>query len=131
MDKAFESDGCSVVAEFDQRECCVRHDWLYWQGGSLAERRRADDEFYECIRESRTAWVAPFRWFGVRIGGVGFLPFGKFRWGFGWNWPRYTAPQNDGSPFTVESEREKFEELLEEARRRDQAWRDAHPRARD
>lgn len=42
MDKPFESDGCSVVADYDQRECCVRHDWLYYQGGSSKDRREAD-----------------------------------------------------------------------------------------
>ena len=93
MDRPFESDGCSVVAEFDQRECCVRHDWLYWQGGTRAQRRDADRQFKECIRQTGTAWLAPFRWFGVRFGGVGWLPFRKWRWGFGWRWPQSSAPQ--------------------------------------
>ncbi len=128
MDKPFDSDGCSVVAEFDQRECCVRHDWLYWQGGSADDRRRADDAFFECVKQTRSGWIAPFRWFGVRIGGVGFLPFEKFRWGFGWKWPRTKAPENDDSPFTAENQQERFDALVAEAKARDQAWRDKHPK---
>ncbi len=127
MDKPFQSDGCSLVAEFDQSECCVRHDWAYWQGGPTEKRRQADDEFYACVRKTRSGWLAPFRWFGVRVFGVSFLPFPGARWGFGWIWPRAQAPPDDQSPFTVETERGALELALEKARVRDREWREKHP----
>ena len=126
MDRAFHSDGCSVVAEYDQRECCVQHDWLYWQGGRREQRREADQQLRDCIQQTQTSWLANIRWFGVRIGGVGFLPFRKWRWGFGWRWPRSSASTPDDSPYSVDSQRPVYEELLAEARVRDQAWRDEH-----
>lgn len=98
MEHPFQSDGCSVVPDWDQQECCVRHDWLYWQGGSFQDRARADREFYDCVRTTKSRWLAAFRWFGVRIGGVGFLPFRDWRWGYGWNYPRTRAPATDNSP---------------------------------
>ncbi len=91
MDYSFHSDGCSVVSDYDQTECCVRHDWLYWKGGGLRDRLVADEEFFECVKETQSGWLAHFRWLGVRIGGVYFLPFRKWRWGYGWKWP-VTSP---------------------------------------
>lgn len=128
MDKPFESDGCTVVADFDQNECCLRHDWLYWQGGTPEQRKQADDQFYECIRTTQSAWLAAFRWFGVRIGGLAFVPAPTARWGYGWKWPKSKAPADDDSPYTADNQREVYDRLLEKARARDQAWRDAHPK---
>ena len=110
MERPFRSDGCGVVPDYDQQECCVRHDWLYWRGGSFRDRARADREFYECVRTTKSGWLAPFRWFGVRIGGVGFLPFRKWRWGYGWDWPRTRAAADDKSPYTVENQQQAFKE---------------------
>lgn len=124
MDYPFKSDGCSVVKDFDQQECCVRHDWLYWQGGSVEDRKRADREFFGCVRKTGSGWLAPFRWFGVRIGGLGILPFYKWRWGYGWEYPKVQAPENDQSRFTVETERPAFEKRLEEAREHDRRVRE-------
>ncbi len=125
MDKPFHSDGCSVVPDYDQQECCVRHDWLYWQGGGIKDRWRADREFYRCVKKTKKKglFLAPFRWLGVRVGGVGFLPFVKWRWGYGWKYPRSKAPQGDTSPYTVETERETFEKRLKAAQEHDQEAR--------
>ena len=124
MENEFESDGCSVVPDYDQQECCVRHDWLYWQGGSFRERARADRELYQCIRTTKSRWLAGIRWFGVRIGGVGFLPFRDWRWGYGWNFPRTRAPEDDNSPYTVENQQEEFDKALKKAKARDQRMRE-------
>ena len=126
MEYPFESDGCSVVPDYDQTECCVRHDWLYWQGGSFQDRLNADRQFFECIQANTklASWLAPIRWFGVRIGGVGFLPFRAFRWGYGWKWPRSSTPDNDTSEYTVENQREAFEKRLELARAQDRERRE-------
>lgn len=101
----------------------MRHDWLYWKGGSSKDRLVADEEFFECVKETRSGWLAPFRWLGVRIGGVYFLPFRKWRWGYGWKWPRYKAPVSDDSPYTVENQEATYERLLEKARERDRQRR--------
>lgn len=124
MDTEFHSDGCSVVVDYDQQECCVRHDWLYWQGGGIGDRMRADGEFYACIRKTQSGWLAPFRWIGVRLGGLGFLPFFAWRWGYGWEYPRTKAPENDNSPHTVETQRARFEARLEKAREHDRKARE-------
>ena len=124
MKHPFKSDGCSVVPDYDQQECCVRHDWLYWRGGTFRDRARADRELFECIRTTKSGWLAPFRWFGVRIGGVGFLPFRKWRWGYGWDWPRTRAPADDKSPYTVENQQQALNEALEKAKERDGRMRE-------
>ncbi len=124
MEKEFSSDGCSVVRDYDQAECCVRHDWAYWQGGGFRDRIRADREFYRCVKKTKHGWIAPLRWFGVRIGGFGLLPFFKWRWGYGWKWPRTRAPKNDESPYTVENQRDAFDRRLERAREHDRERRE-------
>jgi len=79
------SDGCTLIPDGDFRDCCVAHDREYFHGGSPKERRAADERLYMCIRKKEGIghkFIAPFVWFGVRIGGVSFLPT-PFRWGFG------------------------------------------------
>ena len=117
MDKPFRTDGCSVVADLDMRACCIVHDWAYWQGGTWRDRAKADREFYRCIkRHSRYRFLAGIRWFGARIGGVGWLPFERWRWGYGWEYPLTKAPKDDTSPHSAEEQRPVFEQLLREAR---------------
>ncbi len=117
MDKPFGTDGCSVVADLDMKACCIVHDWAYWQGGTWRDRAKADREFYRCIkRHSRYRFLAGIRWLGVRIGAVGWLPFKKWRWGYGWKYPRTKAPKKDESFETVEKNRPEFEKLLLQAR---------------
>ena len=116
MDRPFRTDGCSVVEDLDMRACCIVHDWAYWQGGTWRDRAKADRELYYCIkRHSRYRLLAGIRWFGVRIGGVGWLPFKKWRWGYGWEFPRTKAPPSDTSPETVDKNKPLFEQLLREA----------------
>ncbi len=116
MDYPFRTDRCSVVADLDMGKICIEHDWAYWKGGSRKDRLRADRVFYEAIKKrSRFRLLAPFRWFGVRIGGVGWLPFRKWRWGYGWRWPRTKAPVPDVSFWEESSQRDKYERLLRDA----------------
>ena len=129
MDYPFRSDGCSVVKDYDQAECCVRHDWAYYQGGGVKDRSRADKAFYNCVKQTKHGWIAPFRWFGVRLGGWGILPFFDWRWGYGWKYPRSRAPENDTSPYTLETERATFEARLEKAREHDRQRRNEAARA--
>ena len=83
----------------------------------------ADRKFLECVRETRSGFLAPFRWFGVRVGALGIFPT-PFRWGYGWRWPRTKAPQNDNSEFTEESQLEALEAKLAEAREMDRRRRE-------
>ena len=81
----FKSDGCSLFPDGDYRNCCVEHDRAYYFGGSLRERRRADNKLFKCVAATRGFQhkiIAPVMWIGVRVGGVSFLPT-PFRWGFG------------------------------------------------
>jgi hypothetical protein len=91
------------------RCCCVWHDFAYWAGGPPEMRAAADRRFRECIlHRSRYKWLAWVRWFGVRAGGVGWLPT-PFRWGYGWRWP---VTDGVGGPFTVENQRAALEMAL-------------------
>lgn len=79
------SDGCTLIPDGDFRDCCVAHDREYFYGGTVKERRAADERLYQCIRKKKGnghKFIAPFIWFGVRVGGVSFFPT-SFRWGFG------------------------------------------------
>lgn len=98
MDKLFVSDGCSVIGPIVRafgyhneriRSCCYKHDQAYWEGGLLFKKRVADQKFRHCLIRLADvpciiAWIM---WLGVAIGG--FIPHPNFRWGYGWNWPRY------------------------------------------
>lgn len=105
-DFPFRSDGCSVVgpiAHFFGYEndaiakCCLQHDKAYWLGGPLKFKWRADRDFRKCLKHSikiSHGWQKPFpsalarlMWLGVAIGG--FIPHPRFRWGYGWKFPRY------------------------------------------
>ena len=86
----FVSDGCTFFPDCNYRDCCVEHDKAYYFGGTLKERRAADDQLYECVKATsgpHRKTIAGIMWLGVRIGGVAFLPT-PFRWGFENKYPR-------------------------------------------
>ena len=113
MDKPFETDGCSLVADLDQRACCIRHDWAYWKGGSRKDRRNADNEFFQCIwKTSRFPILAPIRWFGVRVGGKKFWGIDGVSWNYGW---KDFKLRGEEGPFTEKSELPKLIAALREA----------------
>ena len=84
---AFTSDGCSGFPNGDWLECCVSHDLVYWMGGTREERANADLALKRCVSDKGHPVIAAFMHFGVRIGGVWWLPT-SFRWGFGWDYPQ-------------------------------------------
>jgi hypothetical protein len=92
----FKSDACSLFPDGNYAACCVEHDKAYYFGGSSKERKTADNMLYECVRKKRNKFTARLMWFGVRIGGVSFLPT-PFRWGFGNKWPR-SKPKTETKP---------------------------------
>ena len=91
MAKPFESDNCTWFPDGNYADCCVAHDRDYYFGGSLKQRRESDKRLKQCVMSKGKGWkrklLANAMFFGVRIGGVSFLPT-PFRWGFGHKWPR-------------------------------------------
>ena len=53
---ARNSDGCSMVPDFNFRECCVQHDMDYMNPNM--SRLRADNRMRKCIK-SKTPWWNP------------------------------------------------------------------------
>ena len=87
----FVSDGCSCWPDSNWVECCVRHDLVYWKGGTREERLAADLILKECVSEKSRPILGTLMYFGVRLGGVWWLPT-PFRWGFGWEYPQFGPP---------------------------------------
>lgn len=81
--RPFKTDGCSMSPDFNFGCCCVEHDLVYWKGGTVEERRKADKELKRCIAEKGHPSLAGFYYYGVRLGGSPYIP-ACWRWGFGW-----------------------------------------------
>ena len=53
----FTSDGCSLFIDgtFENpelwKECCLKHDIAYWQGGTKEQREQADLDFKNCVEK--------------------------------------------------------------------------------
>lgn len=97
----FHSDGCSLfpdrslISKEDWCLCCFEHDLLYWQGGTAAERRTADEVFKDCIlRQTGDAALARLMYAGVRFGGSPYF-YTWYRWGYGWGYERKYAPLSE------------------------------------
>jgi hypothetical protein len=92
--KPFISDGCSSFPDGTLQQntlwltCCYEHDRSYWKGGSYQERLEADRALRMCVAEVGEPEIALLMLAGVRVGGTPFLPT-KFRWGYGWSYPRF------------------------------------------
>ena len=92
--KLFESDGCSAFPDgtSEQNElwlsCCHKHDLAYWKGGTYKARLESDRALESCVTNVGEPEIALLMLAGVRVGGTPFLPT-KFRWGYGWSYPRF------------------------------------------
>ena len=91
--KPFSTDGCSAFPDGTlwQNElwlsCCTAHDLAYWQGGTYQQRLEADQTLKQCVEKVGEPSIAAVMLAGVRVGGTPYLPT-KFRWGYGWPYPR-------------------------------------------
>ena len=91
--RPFESDGCSAFPNGTPGQnalwldCCVAHDRAYWKGGTREERVAADQALEACVAGVGEPNIARLMLAGVRVGGTPWLPT-RFRWGYGWPWPR-------------------------------------------
>lgn len=90
--KPFTTDGCSFFPEGTRKHqslwanCCLRHDFLYWQGGTFQDRLKADRDLKECVEAVGEPEIAVIMLAAVRAGGTAYLPT-SFRWGYGWSYP--------------------------------------------
>lgn len=95
--KPFTTDGCSAFPDgtFDQQQlwlqCCTAHDESYWRGGTEEERDLADRELRTCVAGVGEPAIAALMLAGVRVGGSPYFPT-RFRWGYGWSYPRFYGP---------------------------------------
>ncbi|MGB0721009.1 MAG: FAD-binding oxidoreductase [Gammaproteobacteria bacterium] len=95
--KPFTTDGCSVFPDGDLEdntkwmECCMRHDFAYWKGGTFDDRERADEGLKQCVSDLGEENLSIVMHLGVRLGGSPFYPTG-YRWGYGWPYLRGYEP---------------------------------------
>jgi hypothetical protein len=95
--KPFTSDGCSAFPDGTPSQqdlwlaCCTAHDRAYWKGGPYRERLDADLELRSCVAQVNEPEIAEVMLVGVRVGGSPIFPT-RFRWGYGWSWPRWYGP---------------------------------------
>lgn len=85
----FQSDGCTSFPEGPKEDperwcfACDYHDFVYWKGGTFAERLAADKQLKADISGTGHPVAAAVAFAGVRVGGSPLLPT-PWRWGYGW-----------------------------------------------
>ncbi len=106
--RPFTTDGCSffpdgtVLNKDAWLECCLAHDRAYWKGGGFQERVLADMGLKKCVTDLGEPQVAEIMLQGVRAGGSPYWPT-RFRWGYGWPYPRGYRELSDGERRQVEA----------------------------
>ena len=115
----FTSDGCSLFIDgtFEDpdlwKECCLKHDIAYWQGGTEEEREAADIAFRECVqKKTGNAELAELMYQAVRTGGEPYYPT-WYRWGYGWSIGRGYKSLSKSEMLQVETKLEKYHLNLE------------------
>lgn len=94
--KPFTTDGCSMFPDsagpLDWTHCCVTHDLAYWRGGTAEQRRMADQQLAQCVRQqTQNSQLAQAMYQGVRLGGSPYS-LAPYRWGYGWESARFYQP---------------------------------------
>lgn len=110
----FTSDGCSLFVDgtFEKpdlwKECCLKHDIAYWQGGTQEERLKADLAFKSCV-ENKTgdSTLAELMYDAVRVGGEPYFPT-WYRWGYGWPIGRGYQKLSQQEQVLVQAKLEKY-----------------------
>ncbi|MGR9051604.1 MAG: hypothetical protein ACU84J_03065, partial [Gammaproteobacteria bacterium] len=99
---SFRSDGCSLFPDGTPTQtdlwcaCCIKHDIAYWQGGTRAQKRVADQSLRECVeRQTGNSVLADTMYYGVTVGGLPVFPT-WYRWGYGWSYGRGFRPLEPG-----------------------------------
>jgi hypothetical protein len=65
----FKTDGCTCFPSGGYDECCVRHDLVYWYGGSNEEREAADIQLMKCAADKGYPKTGIILRFGASVGG--------------------------------------------------------------
>ncbi|MBD3670672.1 MAG: hypothetical protein HUJ29_07850 [Gammaproteobacteria bacterium] len=108
--KPFTTDGCSLFPDGTLEnetlwlECCIKHDFAYWKGGTYEQRLQADKELKQCVASLGEEDLAALMYAGVRLGGSPYSIM-DYRWGYGWS-------PNPGYRSLSENERELVESRL-------------------
>ena len=103
----FTTDGCTLfpdgISELKDLglDCCKKHDYKYWMGGTKAERLKADLDLRNCVAAVGQPKIAKWMLRGVRAGGTPYLPT-SFRWGYGWRYFRGYKPLTDREKKLIE-----------------------------
>ena len=106
--KPFTSDGCSVFPDgtWTQNnlwlQCCLKHDYDYWKGGSEDERQASDQALKQCVIDLGEPEIAELMLAGVRAGGGPYWPT-SYRWGYGWPLGRGYQPLTDDEKKQVDT----------------------------
>ena len=115
--KPFTTDGCSSFPDGTIEHgsiwanCCIRHDFAYWQGGTYEERLTADEELESCVARVGEPTIASLMLAGVRVGGTPYLPT-SYRWGYGWPFMRGYEALTADEKLQVEKQLELFQIMI-------------------
>ncbi len=95
--KHFYTDFCTFFPEGTRlkpklwEECCVRHDLVYWAGGTKDQQKQSDLELKQCVTiKAGRAWGS-LMYRGVRIGHLSPIK-SEMKWGHGWGDDRSFQP---------------------------------------
>ena len=114
----FTTDGCSSFPNGSIKQqslwlnCCIRHDFAYWKGGTYDERLLADKALESCVTKVGQPKIALIMLAGVRIGGSPFLPT-HYRWGYGWPFLRGYKPLSPAEILQVKIKFESFKQMID------------------
>jgi hypothetical protein len=96
-------------------DCCVRHDFAYWKGGTYQERLDADLALEKCVDRLGEPKIAKLMLKGVRAGGSPQFP-SPYRWGYGWPFPRNYQALNDEERMQVKAQLDTLQHMIDEVR---------------
>jgi hypothetical protein len=71
----WETNGCTMVPDFDFVDCCDQHDICYCQGGNEDARVACDEALRDCIANRGHPWLAEIYYAGVRAFGRSFFSY--------------------------------------------------------
>lgn len=107
--KPFATDGCSrwfdgtASHPYLWRHCCVAHDKAYWLGGSVAQRKLADEALKACVAQVGSKAMGNYIYMNVRWAGAP-LWLMPYRWGYGWDYWDDGRPRGYKMPNALELE---------------------------
>ncbi len=88
--KPFETDYCTLFPEGPPskpgawKDCCLKHDLVYWAGGIKSQQKLADIELRKCVEQKSSKFYGSMMYHGVRFGHYSPIK-AKTRWGHGWS----------------------------------------------